>query len=46
MYHSITFQTILVSIMIYRAIQGIGINPKISNAHCLKKQPKCIQVIN
>ena len=32
--------------MINRTIQGICVNPKIPDAHCFKKQPECVQVIN
>ena len=46
MYHSVAFQTVLVSVMINRTIQGICVNPKIPDAHCFKKQPECVQVID
>ena len=45
MYNRITFQTVLIPIMINRTVQGICINAKVPDTHCLKKQSECIEVI-
>ncbi len=46
MYDSITFQTFLVSIVIYCSTKGICINAQVSYTHRLKQQAKCIKVVD
>ena len=46
MYNGITFQTVLVAIVIHLASQRIGIYTKIPHRHCLKHKPHGVKVLN
>ena len=44
MYHRVALQSVLVTVMIYIAVQGVRIGAQVPDAHRLKQQPERVEV--